>query len=61
MSLSASLLPVTTGVSAMTLAETMFGAGVTVVSATSLGDPRSAGTYAQGTTISPGAVPSAQG
>lgn len=57
----ATLLPVSTGLSAMTLAETMFGEGVTVVSATYRGDARSAGVYSNGSTISPGAVPSASG
>ncbi|NUB46445.1 hypothetical protein GEU84_018795 [Fertoebacter nigrum] len=43
------------------MAETMFGDGVTVISALYQGDARSAGIYAQGSTVSPGAVPSAQG
>ena len=55
------ILPVTTNVSALTMAETMFGDGITIISATYTGDPRSAGIYANGTTISPGVVPSDAG
>lgn len=61
MPVSASLLPVTTDINAMAMAETMFGDGVTVISASYQGDPRSAGVYSEGTTVSPGALPSAQG
>ncbi|WP_168733043.1 choice-of-anchor L domain-containing protein [Aliigemmobacter aestuarii] len=43
------------------LAETMFGEGVTLVSATFSGDPRAAGIYTNGDTVSPDVVPSASG
>jgi Ca2+-binding RTX toxin-like protein len=55
------LLPVATHQTALALAETMFGEGVSVVSATYTGDPRAAGIYANGDTVSPGVVPSAAG
>jgi Ca2+-binding RTX toxin-like protein len=58
---TAAELPVKTGVGAMTLAETMFGEGVKIVSATYSGDVRSAGIYFSGETISPGVVPSDSG
>jgi Ca2+-binding RTX toxin-like protein len=61
MTASASKLPVEINVAAMKMAETMFGDGVTIVSASYQGDPRAAGIYTQGTTVSPGAVPSASG
>ncbi|NBZ89190.1 choice-of-anchor L domain-containing protein [Stagnihabitans tardus] len=61
MPVSASLLPITTHVLALQMAETMFGDGVKVVSASYEGDPKAAGIYDLGTKVSPGAVPSAQG
>lgn len=61
MPLAASKLPVQTHVSAMLLADTIFGDGVSVVSASYRGDPRAAGIYSNGLAISPGAVPSASG
>lgn len=61
MPVTASKLSVVTHVSAMQLADTIFGDGVTVVSASYRGDPRSAGIYSNGLTVSPGAVPSASG
>jgi Ca2+-binding RTX toxin-like protein len=50
-------LPVDTGVTALDLAETMFGDGVKVISATYVGDDKSAGIYSDGETVSPGVVP----
>lgn len=61
MPVSAQKLPVVTHVSALQLADTIFGDGVTVVSASYRGDPRSAGIYTDGLIVSPGAVPSASG
>lgn len=58
---TASLLPVAINQTALALAQTMFGEGITVVSASYQGDGRSAGIYTNGDTISPGAVPSASG
>jgi hypothetical protein len=58
---TASKLPVVTNVTAMQMADTIFGDGVTVLSASYRGDPRSAGIYTNGLTVSPGAVPSASG
>jgi Ca2+-binding RTX toxin-like protein len=55
------LLPIATNQTALALAETMFGEGVSVVSATYTGDPRAAGIYSSGDTISPGVAPSASG
>jgi len=56
-----SLLPVTTKVTALDLAETMFGDGIKIVSASYTGDPQSAGIYTDGMTVAPGAVPSDSG
>lgn len=58
---TASLLPVAINQTALALAETMFGDGITVLSANYRGDSRSAGIYTSGDTISPGAVPSPSG
>lgn len=58
---SASELPVTTGTTAIALADTMFGDGVTVISATYQGDSRSAGIYTGGNLVSPGVVPADSG
>lgn len=58
---TASLLPVAINQTALSLAQTMFGDGITVLSASYQGDARSAGIYTNGDTISPGAVPSASG
>lgn len=58
---SAKKLPVETGVDAIKLAETMFGDGVKVVSATYKGDSLSAGIYKDGEKIANGAVPSDEG
>lgn len=57
----ASLLPVATDVTALKMAETMFGDGITVVSATYTGDPLSAGIYAGGTKVAHDVVPSDSG
>jgi hypothetical protein len=54
-------LPIQTGVDASTLAQTMFGPGIQVVSATYTGDPLSAGIYTNGDTIAPDATPSDSG
>jgi Ca2+-binding RTX toxin-like protein len=61
MPVTAKKLSVITNVSAIQLADTIFGDGVSVVSASYRGDPRSAGIYSNGLTVSPGAVPSASG
>lgn len=58
---TASLLPVTVNQTALALAQTMFGDGISVLSASYSGDPRSAGIYTSGETVSPGAVPSDSG
>jgi Ca2+-binding RTX toxin-like protein len=55
------LLPIATHQTALALAETMFGEGVSVLQATYTGDPRAAGIYADGDTVSPGVAPSAGG
>jgi Ca2+-binding RTX toxin-like protein len=54
-------LPVATKVTALELAETMFGDGIKVVSATYKGDPLSAGIYTHGTKFAAGVVPSDSG
>lgn len=58
---SASLLPVAINQTALALAQTLFGDGITIVSASYQGDARSAGIYTSGETVSPDAVPSASG
>ncbi|QYZ69215.1 choice-of-anchor L domain-containing protein [Neotabrizicola shimadae] len=58
---SATKLPVETGLDAMKLAETMFGDGIKVISASYKGDPLSAGIYEDGEKIANGAVPSDEG
>lgn len=58
---TASKLPVQTGVDATKLADTMFGSGIKVVSATYAGDPLSAGIYSNGLKTSPGVVPADSG
>lgn len=58
---TASLLPVAINQSALALAQTMFGDGITVLSASYQGDARSAGVYTNGDAVSPGVVPSASG
>ncbi|WP_425040422.1 Hint domain-containing protein [Primorskyibacter sp. S187A] len=50
-----------TSADARTMAETIFGKGVTVVDATYTGDARSAGLYSNGDSIAPGATPGDEG
>ncbi|MCU0827220.1 MAG: choice-of-anchor L domain-containing protein [Tabrizicola sp.] len=57
----ASELPIETNVSALQLAEAMFGPSITIVSATYTGAPESAGIYTQGDTIAPEVTPSDTG
>jgi hypothetical protein len=57
----ASELPIQTNVSAMQLAEAMFGTGIQIVNATYSGDPTSAGIYTQGDTVAPDVTPSDTG
>jgi Ca2+-binding RTX toxin-like protein len=54
-------LPVDTKPTALDMAETMFGDGVDVVSASYVGDPRSSGIYTNGEKASPGVVPADSG
>lgn len=61
MTVTATKLTVETNVAAMKMAETMFGDGVKVLSASYEGDARAAGIYSSGTTVAPGAVPSDSG
>lgn len=58
---AASELPINAGATAQTMAETIFGDGVTVVSASYTGDNRSSGVYTQGDTYSPGVTPADTG
>ncbi len=58
---AASELNVTTGVGATSLADSIFGSGVSVVSASYTGSAASAGIYTGGSTTSPGVVPSDTG
>lgn len=53
----ASELPIDTSASATQMAQTIFGDGVTVVSASYTGDSRSSGTYSNGDSVSPGVTP----
>lgn len=50
-----------TGATALEMAETIFGAGVTVLSATYTGDPRSSAIYGNGDALSPEATPGDSG
>lgn len=54
-------LPIQTNVSAMQMAEAMFGTGIQIVSATYQGDPASAGIYSEGDTIAPEVTPADRG
>ena len=54
-------LPIQTNVTAMQMAEAMFGTGIQIVSATYQGDPASAGIYSQGDTIAPEVTPADRG
>ena len=58
---AASELPIDTSATALEMAETIFGEGVTVVSASYTGDNRSSGIYTDGDTVSPGVVPGDSG
>lgn len=58
---NATKLPVTTNVDAMTMADTMFGSSIKVVSASYTGDPLSAGTYSDGLSVTNGVAPSDSG
>ncbi len=59
--MAASELPIDRGASATEMANTIFGDGVTVVSASYTGDWRSSGIYTNGDSVSPGATPSDTG
>lgn len=50
-------LPINTTATAMQMAQTIFGPGVTVVGASYTGDPRSSGIYSDGDAISPELTP----
>ncbi|MCT4559092.1 MAG: choice-of-anchor L domain-containing protein [Pelagimonas sp.] len=54
-------LPINTSASALQMAQTIFGDGVTVVSASYTGDSRSSGIFSDGLNTSPGFVPSDDG
>jgi len=54
-------LPIDTSATAIELAQTIFGAGVTVENATYTGDPLSSGIYSQGDTIGENVAPSDTG
>ncbi|KRS12512.1 2,3,4,5-tetrahydropyridine-2,6-carboxylate N-succinyltransferase [Roseovarius atlanticus] len=54
-------IPIDDRASAREMAETIFGDGVQVVSASYTGDPDSSGIYTQGNSISPGVMPSDTG
>ncbi len=58
---AASELSIDTGASAMEMAQTIFGDGVTVVGASFSGDNRSSGIFSGGDTTSPGVTPSDSG
>lgn len=54
-------LPINESASALQMAQTIFGDGATVVSASYTGDSRSSGIYSDGLNTSPGVVPSNSG
>lgn len=58
---TASELPIDSNASAMDMADTMFGNGVTVVSATYTGAATASGTYSNGDSVAPGITPSDTG
>jgi Hint domain/Bacterial cadherin-like domain len=58
---NATKLPVETNVSAMKMADAMFGSGIKIVKATYSGDPQSAGIFTKGDTIAPEVTPSDTG
>lgn len=57
----ASELPIQTNASAIAMAQTMFGEGVTVVSASYSGDNRSSGIYSNGDAVAPEVTPADSG
>lgn len=57
----ASELPIANNASAMDMAQTIFGDGVSVVSASYSGDRRSSGTYSDGDNVAPGVTPADTG
>ena len=58
---NATKLPVETNVSAMKMADAMFGSGIKIVNASYSGDPLSAGIFTKGDTIAPEVTPSDTG
>jgi hypothetical protein len=58
---NATKLPVETNVSAMKMADAMFGSGIKIVNASYSGDPASAGIFTKGDTIAPEVTPSDTG
>jgi hypothetical protein len=54
---AASELPIDGNASAMEMAQTIFGDGVSVVSASFTGDKRASGTYSDGDSVAPGVTP----
>ncbi len=58
---TAEQLPIDTTATAMQMAQTIFGDGVTVLSASYTGDPLSSGIYSDGDSISPDATPADTG
>lgn len=54
-------LPINEGASALQMANTIFGPGVTVNSANFIGDPRSSGIFSDGDSVAPGLTPSDEG
>ena len=58
---TASELPIDTSVSAMDMAEAMFGSGITITSASYTGDSDASGIYSDGDTVAPNVTPSDSG
>ena len=58
---TATKLPINSGATATQMAQTIFGEGTAVVSASYTGDTRSSGIYTDGDTVSPGVTPSDTG
>lgn len=58
---TASELPINTNASALQMANTIFGEGVSVQGASYTGDNRSSGTYSNGDSVSPGVTPADEG
>ncbi|MEM7742783.1 MAG: choice-of-anchor L domain-containing protein [Pseudomonadota bacterium] len=61
MTTTAKKLPVDTGATAIQMATTMFGDGITVLSASFSGDAAASGIYSEGIATSPGVVPADSG